>query len=185
MIFLSLLFSVFLTHAENVKDNALSFSYAQMDGGANASIDGGTSYGLGYQTYSHINWVRGFIGGVFEYSNSRILIDDVRYSSTLYSTDLITGIAFYSFPQSSVSPFFEISLVGGFKALRLPNPPTGESKSQTELAYGYKLTVGTDINFSRTKSVRISSTLSKESASKLFNHKFDFNSLSFNLGFVF
>lgn len=174
-----------IVHAENLKDNLIAMSYGKLEGSRSGSLDGGSSYGLIYQSYTSLNWLRGFAGGQFEYSNSSAMINSTSYTSTLYSGDLLLGVSLYSFSKSALSPIFELAGMAGFKSLRLPSPPTGESHVQSALSYGYKASIGLDLSLSTKKSVRLSVDYIRRTSSDLFSQKFEFNSIAFNLGILF
>lgn len=172
--------------ASGLKDNLLAIQYEKLEGSLNNSLNGSAAYGLTYQTYTRLKPLRFFLGGNFMYSSGRAYILDVPYNNaTYYSGDLLAGISFSPFIESAISPFLELTGAAGFKSVTLSSPPSGEENIQTRFSYGYKVSIGFDINYSNRKDLRISADYNIRTADDMFGRTFDFNALGGSIGIVF
>lgn len=155
-------------------------------GDHDASFSG--SYGAGaiLSTVKSYDAVRFLFGGEVLYSGANAYINDVTYSTTMLSADLLFGLSIKPYRGSTIQPVIEIDLMGGFKSFEIANPPAGVENKNLVPSYGGKISLGIDFKLWRFTAVRPALEYQINRVSGVLDGEtLNLDSLGFSLGLVF
>lgn len=114
-------------------------------GNETSSMAGGLGGFLSFRTQPKKGILRFSFGGEVAFSSGSAYLGSSRPGAVLLGGGVLTGIHFYPFVASAISPFLGIDGFGGWYLLRLSSSSASLRENTSSIAYGYELSAGFDL----------------------------------------
>jgi hypothetical protein len=184
----ALAFALFLAETADARGTSSSIGVAMMQftGEKEKSLLGTYGFAGEFNASNSNGAFRITYGADFQYAKAQSYIAQVARNATYYGTDFKLGFEIMPVPKSTIRPFIGAQGMIGLKSLSFDQPQTTLPRESTSASYGYRATVGVEIEAFESSAIRISASYNQIKAQKLADQKdYDLGSLSGFIGLAF
>lgn len=160
-----------------------SYSYS---GDKTRSLLGTNSFGMTFLSSRQDERFKLIYGGSFIYSPANIYLDNSARKGNIASADLLLGAAMTPNPNAKIRPVLMLLGMIGVHSLELTSPPTGVSNQTNSLAYGYKISLGLEVQMGASFTLGGFADYVRSTASELAGKtNFPLDAFGLSLGFYY